>query len=184
MEDNLLGKFIRSNAVAIVLGALAASSMLASPAAHAQAQAQAPAPAADAPKPEMYGSWGLICPQPKSCQIQVILVNKDKKFVAALAYGKSGSNQTLIGIVPLGFRLQNSPTFVVDNGTPVNGAYVQCLGSGCRVAIPVTDALLKSLQGGKQATLTLLSPANKPTPVNFDLKGFGDAKAALDKKAQ
>jgi invasion protein IalB len=40
------------------------------------------------------------------------------------------------------------------------------------------------MQSGKQASLTLMSPANKPIPVNFDLKGFGDAKAALDKKLQ
>jgi invasion protein IalB len=183
MEDNLLGKILRSNAVAVALGVLALGSVIATPA-EAQAPAAPAAPAAQAPKPEMFGNWGLICPQPKACQIQVVLVNKDKKFVAALAYGKSGANQTLIGIVPLGFRLQHNPPFAVDGGAALQGNYVQCLSSGCRVAIPVNDAALRSLQAGKQATLTLMSPANKPVPLAFDLKGFPEAKAALDKKVQ
>ncbi len=185
MEDNLLVNFLRSNVVAIALGVLALGSVIA-PAADAQPQASggaAPA-AADAPKPERFDNWGLVCPQPKSCQIQVVLVNQEKKFVAALAYGKSGANQTLVGIVPLGFRLQNNPPFAIDGGTAVPGNYVQCLNSGCRVAIPVNDALLRSMQSGKQATLTLLSPTNKQIPLNFDLKGFPAAKAALDKRTQ
>ncbi|MEN3974181.1 invasion associated locus B family protein [Emcibacter sp. SYSU 3D8] len=178
----MLGNILRSNFVAAALGVLALGSVTVSSA----AVAQTPAPAAQpvAPKPEMFGNWGLVCPQPKACQIQVVLVNKDKKFVAALAYGKSGTNQTLVGIVPLGFRLQNQPPFTVDGGAAVPGNYVQCLSSGCRVAIPVTDAVLRSMQGGKQATLTLLSPSSKQMPLNFDLTGFQDAKAALDRKLQ
>jgi invasion protein IalB len=185
MEDNLLVKILRSNAVAVALGVLALGSVIAT-----SADAQTPAPggaapaAAPAPKPEMFDNWGLVCPQPQSCQIQVVLVNKEKKFVAALAYGKSGANQTLIGVVPLGFRLQNNPPFAVDGGTAVPGNYVQCLSSGCRVSIPVSDTVLRSLQSGKQATLTLLSPTNKQVPLSFDLKGFPQAKAALDKRTQ
>lgn len=182
MEDNLLGKILRSNAVAVALGVLALGSVLAPPAALAQTPAPAAQPAA--PKAEMFGNWGLVCPQPKACQIQVVLVNKDKKFVAALAYGKTGANQTLVGIVPLGFRLQNNPPFAVDAGTAVPGNYVQCLSSGCRVAIPVNDGVLRSLQSGKQATLTLPSPTSKQVALNFDLKGFPEAKAALDKRVQ
>jgi len=184
MEDNLLGNILRSNAVALALGVLALGSVFASPSAVAQTPAPAAQSAAAAPKPEMFGNWGLVCPQPKACQIQVVLVNKDKKFVAALAYGKSGANQTLVGIVPLGFRLQNNPPFAVDGGTASPGNYVQCLNSGCRIAIPVNDAVLRSMQGGKQATLTLLSPTNKQVPLNFDLNGFPAAKAALDRKVQ
>lgn len=182
MEDHLLGNILRSNAVAVALGVLALASVFPSSNAHAQATQPAAQPAQ--PKPEMFGNWGLVCQQPKVCQIQVVLVNKEKKFVAALAYAKGNNQQSLVGIVPLGFRLQNNPAFAVDGGASVNGGYVQCLSSGCRIAIPANDATLKAMASGKQATLTLLSPANKPIPVNFDLTGFGDAKAALEKKTQ
>ncbi|MGE0667260.1 MAG: invasion associated locus B family protein [Sphingomonadales bacterium] len=178
----MLAKILRSNAAAVALGVLALGSVIASP----SAEAQTPAPAAQpaAPAPEKFGNWGLVCPQPKACQIQQVLANKDKKFLAALAYGRNGANQTLVGIVPLGFRLQNNPPFAVDGGTAVPGNYVQCLSSGCRVAIPVSDTVLRSMQSGKQATLTLLSPTNKQIPLNFDLSGFLEAKAALDKRTQ
>ncbi len=181
MEDNLFGNILRSTAIAVTLGTLALGSVFTS----SDARAQTPAPAAQqAPKPEMFGSWGLVCPQPKSCQIRVVLVNEEKKFVAALTYNKNAGQQTLIGIVPLGFRLQSAPVFAVDGAGAVNGAYAQCLASGCRIGIPLNDALLRSLGTGKQATLTLTAPNNQATPIAFDLKGFSDAKAALDKRSQ
>jgi invasion protein IalB len=182
MEDHLFGITLRSKAAA-VFGALALATAL--PVSTAQAQSAQPAqPAAQAPKPEMFGNWGLVCPQPKACQIQVVLVNQERKFVAALAYAKNGARQSLVGIVPLGFRLQHTPVFTVDGANPVNGTYVQCLASGCRISIPANDGVVRALQGGNQATLALLSPANKEMPLNFDLKGFADAKRALDQRTQ
>lgn len=180
MEDNLLGNILRSNAAAIALGVLALGSVSASP-----ALAQTPAPAAPAAAPlatETFGSWGMTCAQPNACQIQTLLGDKDKKFIGALVYGKTGGVQKLVAIVPLGFRLQNNPTFAIDGGAAVTGTYVQCMSTGCRVEFPVNDATVRSLQSGKQATATMISPRNEPKSLNFDLKGFGDARAALDKK--
>jgi invasion protein IalB len=178
MEDNLFANNLRSNALALAFGALTLA------AAASGAHAQSAQPAAQAPKTETFGSWGMTCAQPNACQIQQTLGNKEKKFVAALVHSKANGQNILMAVVPLGFRLQNNPELRVDNGAPIPGAYVQCLAAGCRIGFEGSDATMKALQSGAKASVTLMSPQNKPVPVVFDLKGFGDAKKALDQKVK
>lgn len=186
MEDHLLGNIIRSNAAAIALGALALASVIPSSSALAQGQPAAAPQAAPAQKGEAYGNWGLLCSskEPKACLIQIAVANKDKKIVAGMILSQNAGKQSLVAIVPLGIRLKDGVVLTVDGGNQTRGEYAQCITSGCRAAIPVTDALLKAMSTGKQVTLTVKAPGDKDIPFNIDIKGFADAKAALDKKTR
>jgi invasion protein IalB len=182
MEGNLLGFILRPKAIAVAVAALAMLPAVAPSSAQAQ---QNPAQQGKPAVSETYDSWGLTCSTPKACQIQVVLANKEtNKFVAALVYTKNGQNQVMMGVIPLGLLLGDNPSLQVDSGTAVPGRYVQCISSGCRISIPVDDALVQQMKRGSKAVLTAMAPGNKPFTLNFDLKGFADAETALESKIQ
>lgn len=138
---------------------------------------------------ERFDDWVLSCMTAENgdevCEIrQVLLTSADNRLVAALALSNRSGAYSLLGIVPLGTRLQAAPTIAVDDSAnATSGTYVQCLGSGCRVMFPLTNSTVDEMGRGENVRITLTRPNGTPIGIGFSLKGFTAARNALDARS-
>ncbi len=138
---------------------------------------------------ERFDDWVLSCTTAEdgqeACEIrQVLLTSAENRLVAAMALTNAGGSYSLLGIVPLGARLQETPTLAIDDSSNVvSGNYVQCLGSGCRVMFSITDSTVDAMGSGENVRITLTRPNGQPIRIGFSLKGFTAARNALDARS-
>ncbi len=135
-----------------------------------------------------YQDWRLRCERkddsaPERCFImQIAKTLKDKRDILRIGvrYPEPEKPAVVFLTLPLGVYLPGGLLLQVDDGEILNIPMEICLGNGCHTRMALEGALLKSLKGGRQATLTFYDSQQQKITVPISLAGFTAAFAALN----
>ncbi len=134
-----------------------------------------------------YQDWRLRCERkddnaPERCFIiQVAKAMKDKRDILRIGvrYPEPEQPAMVYLTLPLGVYLPGGLLLQVDEGEILNIPVEICRPSGCHTRMALEDALLKTLKGGRQATLIFYDGRQQKITVPISLAGFSAAFAAL-----
>ena len=177
---------IKHSTLALVILAAASSIGLAALA----ETAPAPKPTASAPPaPAHYGDWLLRCldlPSALPCDIIQSLEQKDSKarvLAVSIAYSLK-ENKHLIQIsLPLGIDLRRGVDIAIGDVTAKHVSLSRCELSGCIIEAVLANDMLGAMQKNDKGKVLLSADGQPATTIEFSLKGFNDAEAALKQEA-
>ena len=154
----------------------------------AHAEAASPAPKTAAAPAQQFGDWALRClelPNALPCDIVQSLQQKDthaQVLAVSIAYSPKENKQPVQISVPLGIDLRRGVDVVVGGVTAKHVHLTRCELSGCIIEAILGDDMLSAMQTSDKAKLVLSSGDGTDTTLEFSLKGFKDAEAALKKE--
>ncbi len=134
-----------------------------------------------------FQDWRLRCERksdndPERCfimQIAKTLKNKRDILRIGVRYLEPEKPAMIFLTLPLGIYLPDGLLFLVDGGEILNISVEICMANGCHTRMALEGALLKTLKGGRQATLTFYDGQQQKITVPISLAGFTAAYAAL-----
>ncbi len=156
-----------TGALALATGLLAAGTQAAEP---------SPAPA-----------WVVSCVSasraaPADCKIEQRLVAQEtgqSLSLAVVSVPGATRKPVLQFLLPTGLSLPEGVTLKIDDGKPVAVPLQFCDGSGCLASLPLTPALVDSLQKGKTLTVQAVAGGSRqPYAFNHVLTDFAAAWGA------
>jgi invasion protein IalB len=156
------------------------------------AQDQPAAPAGDPPAGQArdvalkadpsQSNWVKLCgndqvQKKEICFTQRSFVTETNQPIIAMAvYDPKGAPQKFIRfILPLGFLLERGMRYTVDKDKPISGKFQVCLTNGCFAEVLASDAVMKSLKGGKTLKIEVQNQLNQVVAFTAPLDGFAAA---------
>lgn len=90
----------------------------------------------------------------------------------------SGGGDLLRVLVPLGAQINFGTRVLIDNDTPLNGAYDRCSKDGCTASYRLNAETVSRLQGAGKLTVQAINIDGKPLNFIFALANLGKANEA------
>lgn len=112
------------------------------------------------------------------CNVQFELMADTGQLVTAanIIEIKGELNRRVLQIaVPSGRLIPPGVSMAIDGGAARKIDYLLCLPDRCIAEAPVDDALISSLKGGSDLTLTSINFQRAPNPIKITLSGFTSA---------
>lgn len=149
--------------------------------------APARAQAADEDTPQKFGDWTLTCRPtppgaPRFCALrQDIIWRQTGKRVISIALVRPSPRQPFVVSItaPLGILLPAGLTLIVDNEELVRFPLRICNINGCQGTFPLSVGVRDKFAASAIGEVMFRQPNGRPLRVQFSLKGFKDAYAAL-----
>jgi invasion protein IalB len=138
--------------------------------------------------PVQFGDWYLRClalPNALPCDIVQSLQQKDthaQVLAVSIAYSPKEGKQPIQISVPLGIDLRRGVDVVVGSVTAKHVHVSRCELSGCIIEAVLGEDVLSAMGTNDKAKLVVSSGEGADTTLEFSLKGFKDAEAALRKE--
>lgn len=136
-----------------------------------------------------YEDWEVRCPKSgkhqNDCEMTQLVKNPDNGkpiMRVVMGYPPQINTAAMIFIVPLGTRLAPGMEFSVDGDKERRFPFQICLQQGCRADYPISDKLLKKMEKGHDADVTIVGPNGKKIQLKVSLAGFTDANNAIASK--
>jgi invasion protein IalB len=106
--------------------------------------------------------------------MQNVLLKKGNQplLLVAVRNAADGDRPAAFFSLPLGVSLPGGLSLTVDEGQPLRLRYERCDRNGCHAPLPLDDALLKSLKGGRWARVAFFDAARREISVPVSLLGF------------
>ncbi len=182
----------------LILGALLAGSSLAAPEEGKPPKDAKGKPSAEQAKgtaPEegkQYKDWTIRCQTleqgkpDKACFLTQTINDKESKkpmIDVRIGYlGKDNQQPAAIFAVPLGAALRPGLGFKIDDEKPMGIPYDFCDPVGCRATLPLDNALVAKLKGGKTSQIIFFHiTSQNPITNDLSLNGFTAGFDALGK---
>jgi len=157
-----------------------------------QAGAATPPPAPKAPAvtdTQTFQDWSVHCVAQALPPCEMLQVSQDKagKLVTrfAIAYLPRQDRYALQLTVPLGVSLAKGVRITASDYAAQALPYVRCDNSGCYVEGAIEQGALDKLgHSAAQARLTIASVDGREINLPLSLRGFSDARSAMDRLAR
>lgn len=133
-----------------------------------------------------YGDWSGRCAQGdqgRVCNIsQHLSLKESGEPLLRITIGRIPDQAQPVALlaVPLGVYLPDGVDIRVDEGKPKNYTYDYCDNSGCWLAYPLDQALLRAYKRGRYAKVSFANRQRDKITVPVSLKGFTKGIASLD----
>jgi invasion protein IalB len=129
---------------------------------------------------QKFRDWTARCETRKDSKQQTcfvfqnLLLKKENKRLLHVAVGYLVSKDQPVAFftLPLGVSLPGGVSVTVDDGKPVRVRYERCDASGCLAPLALTEALVKSLKGGRWARVAFFDATRREVSVPVSLLGF------------
>jgi invasion protein IalB len=127
------------------------------------------------------GDWGVECAQkvgeaPRCKMFQHAVSAKARKAVLTWQLGRDAAgNQVMSFQTPSGLLLPEGVQMAIDDQPPMVIPFRTCLGQICEAVVPLSEGLVRAMQAGRKATVTVTSLEGKPATLAMSLKGFSGA---------
>jgi invasion protein IalB len=137
-------------------------------------------------KGKIFDDWSVECVGEKKdekCYITQTLTMKEgggRLLKVSVGYLGPKGEPVMVGIFPLGIWLPAGAAFKLDDQPQTPMVLQQCTSEGCVGSLPLTSAMIKSLQDGKSLLFGILPAGTQKTlSIAASLKGFKAAFASL-----
>lgn len=128
----------------------------------------------------VHGDWQVRCDTPpgakdEQCALIQSVTAEDRPNVGltVIVLKTADQKQRLLRVLaPLGVLLPSGLGLRIDNQDVGRTAFVRCLPNGCVTEIPIEDALLGQLKGGKTATFIVFQTPEEGIGIPVSLNGF------------
>ena len=138
-----------------------------------------------------YGDWVLRCmPQQAAalpCDIVQSLAQKDSKaqvLTISMAYSAKDNRHAIEIGVPLGIDLRRGVDISVGSVTARHVHPTRCEINGCIIDALIADDMLEALAKNDKGRVIVSADGKKDLAIEFSLKGYNDAEAALRHEAE
>lgn len=113
--------------------------------------------------------------------MQSVLLKKGNQplLLVAVRNAVEGERPAAFFSLPLGVSLPGGLSLTVDEGQPLRLRYERCDRNGCHAPLPLDDALLNSLKGGRWARVAFFDATRREISVPVSLLGFTAGFASL-----
>ena len=127
--------------------------------------------------------WTKVCGKDQTANKEVCYTTRDfsaepgKPPVLALAvYDIKGDDTKIVRmLMPIGLMLRPGFRFVVDSGSPTDGAYEICFPNGCFAEAKVKTATVDTMKKGTTLDVSVRNQGNAEVVFAVPLEGFGKA---------
>ncbi len=135
------------------------------------APAQTPADQQAADQPQLIWSpWTKFCLKSQEANAkQVCFTGRDGRIesgmpvVAAVLIEPEGEPRKILRVMlPLGVSIQPGMRIIIDQGQPMTGAYVACLGNGCMAEYEASGELIGQMKKGQGLVVQGFNAAGQP----------------------
>lgn len=130
-----------------------------------------------------FDDWRLTCPPRTSkkgfCVMQsTIMQPGTTNVVAELSVAPRNNSDVLTVLAPLGVFIPQGVKVVVGSGQAKTIAFTTCVQLGCVASLPIDSGLAAELSQSTGGRIAVTAGDGKVLPLNFSLRGYGDALAA------
>ncbi|MEM7215119.1 MAG: invasion associated locus B family protein [Pseudomonadota bacterium] len=134
-----------------------------------------------------HGDWQLVCDTPagaprEQCALMQTLIDKNRPELGLnllVIRTLDRENEYLRIQTPLGVLLPFGVGLVVDGKDFGRAYFVRCFQDGCYVEVELRGELLKTLQAGSQAYLSVFPTPEEGVGFPVDLNGFSEGYSRI-----
>jgi invasion protein IalB len=130
-----------------------------------------------------FQDWRLSCPprtaKTANCVMQSTITQKGTtNVISELNVVPKGKSDMLSIVAPLGVVVLPGVKLSVPGDDAKAIPYKTCLQMGCIATLPIDDALAAAFSKNAGGQITVMTADGKSVPLDFSLRGYGDALAA------
>lgn len=136
----------------------------------------------------VYKDWTVHCNEQAAqqvaggCLMTQFAIDKETSrpvMQIQVAYAPDAKDPVAVIILPLGVLLQPGVAVQVDRNQAIKLPFGWCLTDGCRVRLPLDQAMLKQFQAGNGGVIGFRVIGGQDRALPFSLSGFTAALASL-----